>query len=228
MGTTIGTGIENVVGATGTTGTTPTTNVKSVGKDEFMKLLLAQLKNQNPLSPMDGSDFAAQLAQFSSLEQLTNLNAELKAQSVNQMTMGYAQSVNMIGKEVVANSGNTVTANGAPIDINYNLAKDAQTVTITVIDKSGKVVKSWTESNQKSGLNKTIWDCSNAEVGEYTYQINAIDKLGNAVSAGTMTTGTVSAVHFRNNQILATVNGHEIPLSDIIQIKKADNTSDNT
>jgi flagellar basal-body rod modification protein FlgD len=176
------------------------------------------------MNPMDGSDFAAQLAQFSSLEQLTNLNAEVKAQSVNQMTLGYAQSVNMIGKEVVANSGNSVTANGRPIDISYNLANDAEIVTISVIDKNGKVVKSWTETNQKTGMNKTIWDCSNAEMGEYTYQINAIDKLGNTVSAGTMTTGTVSAVHFRNNQILATVNGREIPLSDIIEIKKVDNT----
>ncbi len=224
MGTTISTGIDNIIGTTGTTGTKQATNVKSVGKDEFMKLLLAQLKNQNPMNPMDGSDFAAQLAQFSSLEQLTNLNAEVKAQSVNQMTLGYAQSVNMIGKEVVANSGNSVTANGRPIDISYNLANDAEIVTISVIDKNGKVVKSWTETNQKTGMNKTIWDCSNAEMGEYTYQINAIDKLGNTVSAGTMTTGTVSAVHFRNNQILATVNGREIPLSDIIEIKKVDNT----
>jgi flagellar basal-body rod modification protein FlgD len=223
MATTITTGIENVVA---TTGTTPTTTTKSVGKDEFMKLLLAQLKNQNPLEPLDGSDFAAQLAQFSSLEQLSNLNDQLKAQSVNQMTLGYAQSANMIGKEVVANSGNTVTANGGTIDLSYNLAKDADTVTISVIDKDGKVVKTWTESNQKAGLNKTTWDCSDVEKGEFTYQVYASDKLGNAVYAGTTTVGTVTAVHFRSNQIMATVNGREIPLGDIIEIRKEATSGD--
>jgi flagellar basal-body rod modification protein FlgD len=221
MATTISTGLENVVA---TTAKAQTTSIKSVGKDEFMKLLLAQLKNQDPLKPLDGTDFAAQLAQFSSLEQLTNLNAQLKAQSVNQMTLGYAQSVNMIGKEVVANSGNTVTANGRTIDLSYNLAKNAETVAISIIDKDGRLVKTWAESNQQAGLNRTTWDCSDVEKGEYTYQVFASDKLGNAVFADTTTVGTVTAVHFRSNQIMATVNGREIALSDIIEIRKSDNT----
>ena len=102
MDTNIATGLENVTGKTSTTTQTQTAQAKLLGKDDFMKLLLAQLKNQDPLNPMDGTDFTAQLAQFSSLEQLSNLNTELKVQSVNQMTLGYAQSVNMIGKEVVA------------------------------------------------------------------------------------------------------------------------------
>lgn len=221
MATTISTGLENVVA---TTAKAQTTSIKSVGKDEFMKLLLAQLKNQDPLKPLDGTDFAVQLAQFSSLEQLSNLNAQLKAQSVNQMTLGYAQSVNMIGKEVVANSGNTVTANGRTIDLSYNLAKNAETVAISVIDKDGRLVKTWAESNQPAGLNRTTWDCSDVEKGEYSYQVFASDKLGNTVFADTTTVGTVTAVHFRSNQIMATVNGREIGLSDIIEIRKSDNT----
>src|SRR3989339_1106934 len=101
MDNNIFTGIDNSVGQSVTSQTTKTT---ALGKDDFMKLLLAQLKNQDPLKPMDGTDFAAQLAQFSSLEQLSNMNTELKNLSVNQMTMNYAQSVNMIGKDVVTNS----------------------------------------------------------------------------------------------------------------------------
>ena len=102
-------GIDNIINQ----GVTPkTTTTKTLGKDDFMKLLLAQLKNQDPLKPLDGTDFAAQLAQFSSLEQLSNMNTELKNVSVNQMTMNYAQSVNLIGKNVVTNSGNSLTVNG--------------------------------------------------------------------------------------------------------------------
>ena len=221
MDTNIASGLDNIINKTSTTSST-TSTMKSVGKDEFMKLLLAQLKNQDPLKPMDGTDFAAQLAQFSSLEQLSNLNTAIQTQSVNQMTLGYAQSVNMIGKEVVA-SGNTVTANGQPTDLSYNLANDAQSVTISIMDKNGKLVQTLNESAQKAGINKTTWDCSAVEKGDYTYQVTAKDSSNGLVTADTMATGLVTAVHFRNNQILATVNGHEVSLSDITEIKQPDN-----
>ena len=221
METNVASGLDNIISKTSTTSST-TSTMKSVGKDEFMKLLLAQLKNQDPLKPMDGTDFAAQLAQFSSLEQLSNLNTAIQTQSVNQMTLGYAQSVNMIGKEVVA-SGNTVTANGQPTDLSYNLANDAQSVTISIMDKNGKLVQTLNESAQKAGINKTTWDCSAVEKGDYTYQVTAKDSSNGLVTADTMATGLVTAVHFRNNQILATVNGHEVSLSDITEIKQPDN-----
>jgi flagellar basal-body rod modification protein FlgD len=221
MGTNIVSGIEGITGQTGTA--TQTSSTKTVGKDEFMKLLLAQLKNQDPLKPMDGTDFAAQLAQFSSLEQLKNLNTTLETQSVNQMTLGYAQSVNMIGKEAVSNSGNTVTANGQTTELNYSLANDAKSVTISILDKSGKLVKSWDESAKSAGMNHTTWDSSGVEKGDYTYQIAATDSSGATVAAETMATGIVTAVHFRNNQILVTLNGREVPLSDIVKIKTPEN-----
>lgn len=217
-------GLENIVSQTGATATqSQTSNMKSVGKDEFMKLLLAQLKNQDPLKPMDGTDFAAQLAQFSSLEQLKNLNTTLETQSVNQMTLGYAQSVNMIGKEAVTNSGNTVTANGQTTELNYSLAKDAQTVTISIRDKDGKLVKSWDESARTAGMNSATWDCSGVEKGDYFYQIAARDSSGAPVAAETMTTGVVTAVHFRSNQILVTLNGREVPLSAISEVRDPGN-----
>jgi flagellar basal-body rod modification protein FlgD len=212
----------SLLGQTGTTSSNQTAT-KTVGKDEFMKLLLAQLKNQDPLNPMDGTDFAAQLAQFSSLEQLTNLNTTLETQSVNQMTLGYAQSVNMIGKEVVADAGNTITATGQTASLNYQLASDAQSVTITILDKNGKLVKTWDESAKSAGMNHTTWDCSGVEQGDYTYQVTAKDSSGSAVTAQTLTTGVVSAVHFRSNQILVTLNGREVPLSNIIEIKTPEN-----
>jgi flagellar basal-body rod modification protein FlgD len=224
MDTNAASGLENIISKTATTGTTKASGMKSVGKDEFMKLLLAQLKNQDPLKPMDGTDFAVQLAQFSSLEQLSNLNAELKAQSLNQMTLGYAQSVNMIGKEVVAGSGNMVTAGGQPVEINFRLAKDAQSVIISVFDKTGQLVNSWEETSKKAGMNKATWDCSGVEAGDYTFQVSAKDALGSIVTADTMTAGVVTAVHFRSNQILATVNGAEVPLNSIVEIRQPDKT----
>lgn len=221
MGTNIVSGIEGITGQTSTA--TQTSSTKTVGKDEFMKLLLAQLKNQDPLKPMDGTDFAAQLAQFSSLEQLKNLNTTLETQSVNQMTLGYAQSVNMIGKEAVSNSGNTVIANGQTTGLNYRLVNDAKSVTISILGKDGKLVKTWDESTKSAGMNYATWDSSGVEKGDYTYQIAAKDSSGATVAVETMTTGIVTAVHFRNNQILVTLSGREVPLSDIVKIKTPEN-----
>jgi flagellar basal-body rod modification protein FlgD len=224
MGNTTTSGLENIVSQIGATTTrSQTSNTKSVGKDEFMKLLLAQLRNQDPLKPMDSTDFTAQLAQFSSLEQLQNLNTTLEIQGVNQMTLTYAQSVNMIGKEVVSNSGNTVTANGQTIELNYKLTKDAQSVTVIIVDKNGKTIKTWDESAKKEGMNSAKWDSSGVEKGDYTYMIEAKDSSGAPVTYETMTTGVVTAVHFRSNQILVTVNGREVPLSSISEVREPEN-----
>jgi flagellar basal-body rod modification protein FlgD len=148
------------------------------------------------------------------------MNTELKNVSVNQMTMNYAQSVNMIGKDVITNSGNALMVSGSTTDLNYKLATDAQSVTITILDKEGQLVKTWDEAAQKAGMNKVTWDTADVEKGDYTFQVIAKDSKGQTVSVDTMTSGLVTAVHFRNNQILATVGGKEVPLSSIIEVKQ--------
>ncbi|MCL2669799.1 MAG: hypothetical protein FWE89_03850 [Syntrophaceae bacterium] len=102
MSTYFPTGLDNAASTkASSTASTSSSSTSTLGKDEFLKLLVAQLKNQDPLNPTDSTTFTSQLAEFSSLEQLTNLNTELKNQSLNQMTLGYAQSASMIGKEVL-------------------------------------------------------------------------------------------------------------------------------
>jgi flagellar basal-body rod modification protein FlgD len=215
MVTNIATGLENVIGKSSTSSASST---KAIGKDEFMKLLLAQLKNQNPLNPMDGTDFAAQLAQFSSLEQLSNLNTELKTQGLNQMTLGYAQSANMIGKVIEAQNGNTVTADGSTVDVNYRLAKDAENVTMYIYDQEGRLVQTLEDTAKKEGMNKTTWNCSAIAKGTYSFQVAASDSNGGSVAAETILSGVVTAVHFKNNNISLTVNGQELALSDVVSV----------
>ena len=96
----------------GTTATTAATDqnakTKILGKDDFLKLLIAQLKNQDPTNPQQGTEFATQLAQFSSLEQLTNLNATLRSQTQDNLNLVNAQAINLIGKEITAQVGTEI------------------------------------------------------------------------------------------------------------------------
>lgn len=97
-----GSAVTGASAGSSTSTATSTESVGALGKDEFFKMLIAQLKNQDPLNPQDGAEFSAQLAQFTSLEQLTNLNKTLEAQSASYSALMNLQSVSMIGKEVEA------------------------------------------------------------------------------------------------------------------------------
>jgi flagellar basal-body rod modification protein FlgD len=117
--------IASVAKSTSSTSSSSTSSqTKSLGTDAFFKMLIAQLKYQDPLNPQDGSAFASQLAQFSSLEQLTNLNTAMTAQNLNYTNLLNAQAVNLIGKEVTAelvdaSTSETTTVSGVVSAIQY-------------------------------------------------------------------------------------------------------------
>jgi len=103
-------GIEGIIGSS--SGSLQTLESNTMGKDDFLKMMIAQLQHQDPLNPLDGTDFTAQLAQFSSLEQLSNMNTQLETLGLYQSSLNNAQSISLIGKEVTAR-GNIVKVDGA-------------------------------------------------------------------------------------------------------------------
>src|SRR5919109_3622179 len=99
---------------------------KESPKETFMKLLVAQLEHQNPLSPMDNMQFTQQLAQFTSLEQLQSMNANLSALMTAQTTTNGLQAATLIGKQIQAQANTTqVTKQGAATPLQYRLAADS-------------------------------------------------------------------------------------------------------
>ena len=195
------------------------TSQKTLGKEDFLKMLVAQLKNQDPLNPMDGTGFAAQLAQFSSLEQLTNMNEGIKSLGLYQMSMNNAQAVSLLGREVTVNNGNAVKAEGSSVDLTYELAADAKQVNVLIYDVQGELVKAIEMSNQKSGVNKVTWNLGSAPAGQYTYKVAALDGNGNDVSVATKMTGPVTGVHFKDKTIYLTVNGQDIAFDNVTDVK---------
>lgn len=111
----------------GTTGATATAPTKGLGKDDFLKLLAAQLENQDPLSPMNNTDFIAQMAQFSALEQMNNLNDSFNRVQQELQAAMTLQAVSLIGKEVTA-TVNEQTLQGTVEKV--NLSGDGAVLTV--------------------------------------------------------------------------------------------------
>ncbi len=216
--------ISGVTSSSQTTSASSSTNAtKTLGESDFLKLLTAQLQAQNPLNPMDSTAFTAQLAQFSSLEQLTSINAGLKYMLASQASLQNTMVTSLIGKTVRV-AGNTVTLNGQA-DMRYSLAADASNVTISVYDANGTIVRTTTQGAQSAGDNTFTWDGrdSNGNVlpaGQYTFTAEATDAAGNAVAATPLYTGVVTGVAFENNTTYLTLdNSRRVLLGDIVEIQ---------
>ncbi len=190
-----------------------------MGKDAFLKMLIAQMKNQDPLNPLNGSDFAAQLAQFSSVEQLINVSSQLESLSTNIAAMANSQMSNLIGCEV-AFEGNMVEADGTAKALTYSLPEDVTEGTVSIYDEKGKVVKTVEFGSQQAGVNSVTWDPGSL-TGTYTFQVSARNKSGSTVNGTTLATGTVSGVTFKNGSSYLVVGGQEVAFSAVTSVRKA-------
>ncbi len=207
--------------------TTAAGSNSTLGKDDFMKLLIAQMQNQDPMNPMDSTQYAAQLAQFSSLEQLQNLNTSM-TQSINA-NLTLTQSINntlastLIGKDVKMGSSTVSNAGQASVDLGYNLPSNAKSVSINIYDASGNLVKTMDSSATSYGDNKLSWDFTDNNGnklpdGNYTFQIAAKDDSGNDITASPFTLGTISGIRFTSSGTQLVINNTEYQLSDVQEI----------
>lgn len=207
-------------------------NGSVMGKDDFLKLMLAQLKNQDPLNPMEGTEFASQLAQFTSLEQLVNLNDAMNT-SINA-NYYLTQSINntlaatLIGKEAKLN-GNSIQFTGQDsVQLNYNLSSNASKISVNIYDENGRLIKSINNAPTNSGNSKLMWDFTDNEgkkvtFGKYKFEVDAINSNGEPISNSTFVLGKIEGVKFTENGTMLVVDGVQYYLSDILEIYNSNN-----
>ncbi len=222
MGTTIN---QALLGTS--TAATGVTSSSILGKDDFLKLLITQLRYQDPMNPLDGTEFAAQLAQFSSVEQLANMNETLSASvTTNQLmaqSIGNALASTLIGKDVKA-SGDAVQWTGDnDVRFGYTLGASAATASVKIYDASGSLVRTIAETGTGKGDTMLSWDGKDdhgntVAAGSYTIKVEAGDTSGAAVTTSTFLFGTVNGVRFTSTGTVFVVDGAEIPLGRIIEI----------
>ena len=192
-----------------------------MGKDEFMKLLTVQLKNQDPMDPMKQDKIAAELAQFSSLEQLTNLNEKFDSMNKNQNVEDKFYGASFLGKEVVT-SGSTLKfeGEGKDADILFTLDKPASKVLVRIYDgKNNMVGEIWKENigrgNQNFEWDGEQLDKSISAPGEFRTQVFAWDKFADPIDVQTKSVGTVESVFFENGETVLLVEGKKVFLRDV-------------
>ena len=196
-----------------------------MGKDAFLKMLIAQLKNQDPMNPMQGDQMASQLAQFSSLEQLQQINTNLAAQQAASGTLlGAVQSTSAIGAigHVVTAIGDQITVGGADTAtaVEATLATKAAKATLHIYDGNGTEVASAELGESKSGMQTFNLGKLTEKLtpGTYTYKIDAVDGDGKAVSVQTYTTARIDGVTTGTSGLVLTSGGITIPYGSVVRI----------
>ncbi len=208
--------------ATGTQATINNAQQSLVGDQQtFLTLLTAQLKNQDPLSPMDTNQFTQQLVVMTGVQQqiLTN---QLLEQMVNQKG-AVTDPVSLIGKTVTADTPNAALQSGSAKWL-YSLGGSAKDVSLQVVDSLGHVVAQSDAGAQTAGEQSFSWNgkdmqgVQRTDGGTYTLKVTATDASGQAVTTDIYQRGVAGGVETASGQSLVDLNGQKIPVSSVTAV----------
>jgi len=193
------------------------------GTDTFMKLLTAELKQQDPMDPMQARDMVAQLAQLTSVAKLGSIDQKLSGLQSGSLSGASLQSASLIGKQVTASTSRlTLSSIGTPSG-SYKLQGEASAVSINVVDSTGNVVRTLQGGAQHAGAQSFDWDGRDATGkrvtnGTYNFTVSATDTKGGQVAVSSEVTGLVSEVTFENGAPEVVVGGAHVSLADVTSI----------
>lgn len=205
------------------------TKTRKVGNDQldrdaFLKLFLAQLKNQDPMNPMESHELAAQLAQFTSLEKLNNIDEGINKLGKSQNPKQSFEALNMIGKVVGSDSSRILRNDeNESHDIEFKLAQPAIKAQISIRDEIGQEVRKLEAMELAEGTNSLSWDGrlengTQARPGEYKVIIEAQNNAGRKVAAQTSFEGKVTGVNYTAQGPVLLVGNQTIRLSEVKKI----------
>jgi len=193
-----------------------------LGKDAFLQLLVKQLQNQDPMTPLQDHDFIAQLASFSSLEQLQNIDQGIQVSVLMNQAVNNSLATNLIGKEVLTNGDSVSLGATDGTSMRLNLSGDAN-VSVVLRNAQGDVVRTISMGKQSKGAVTVSWDGntdsgSRADAGDYKVEVTATDDQGNPVTVDTKVRAVVQGVRFVDGTGYLVVDGATIPLSDVVEV----------
>lgn len=202
---------------------------EELGRDDFLQLLMTQLNQQDPLSPMDNTQFVAQLAQFANLERLNWIAESVQNLALSQTSSTSAQMVSFIGRDVeVVSSKIIVGAEGGDRSLAFRLDTEAAEVTATIRDENGTVVRTIELGHRDEGDNTASWDGNDNDgnpvgEGEYTVTYTARDDEDGSVGVSARRTARVEGVGYENGLPVLILEGEEsVRLGDVRRVLDGD------
>ena len=219
------------VGGTSATSSTPISNATpggKMGKDEFLKLFVAQMRHQDPLNPLEGQEMAAQLAQFSSVEQLIRMNEQMDAQAASSAAVVAAinssSAMGAIGRTVTALGNDVLLSEGGNASVSATVGGSGGNATLKIFDESGREVGSRQLGHVPPGNGS--WELGDAArglpPGQYTYTLEVSDSNGDSVPTQTYTVARIDGVRYGSDGPVLTAGPLSIPIGQVVQITARD------
>lgn len=203
--------------------TLPRSSGSVLGKDDFLRLLVTQLRHQDPLAPLDQNQFLAQSAQFSALEELQNIRAALELTQGSQGASALTQAAVLIGKQITSGSAlftfDGITAPQLPLSLSGDVAR----VNVEIMTQAGQVVQTLTLGPQTAGSRVVQWDGRSASggllsPGTYLYRVTAFDAAGAPSDRAAAVVGAVEGVSLQNGEPVVSVAGRKVRLQDVLSV----------
>lgn len=192
-------------------------------QSNFLKMLVTQMNNQDPLNPMDNAQLTSQLAQISTVSSMQTMNATL-SQLLSQVSASRAMdSAALIGHTVMVPGSQFSVKDGVAGQIGVDLPSTADAVTVNVLDASGNVVRTIDMKGQTAGVHDIAWDGKNdagvaVPDGDYTFKVSATAN-GTSVQPVALVYGKVNAISGDSSGVLVDVgNGQQANVDDVRRI----------
>lgn len=203
-------------------GNRTTKSIAQDAQDRFMTLLVTQMKNQDPLNPLDNAQVTSQLAQLSTVTGIDKLNETMSVMSAGLQNSQGLQAASMIGHGVVVPGSSVELKDGKSV-LGFDLPQPAEKLKILIKDQNGALVRTMTPESSTSGFNTLTWDGKNdagtlAANGNYRFEVLA-SSGDKALDVTTLSFGMVSSVAFGSQGTSITVsNVGEVPMTQVRQI----------
>ncbi len=220
----------------GISGTDPTATQNelsgALGQETFLNLLTVQLQHQDPLDPMSNEAFVEQLATFSTLEELININATLEAVYLGVASMNNASMAGLVGTEVVAKADRfNYDGTSTDVPLSYEATEATSATTLTVTDSDGSIVYSGEIGGLETGEGTYVWDGrttkgDQAPEGEYTFKYSGTDADGADVDITSLIIGTVTEMDYSTGTPQPSVEGIAVGIADILRLTIAEQGSE--
>jgi flagellar basal-body rod modification protein FlgD len=227
------TALSNTTPSTTTSGSTKDKTTFGNNFDQFLKLLVTQMKNQDPMEPMDASEFTNQLVQFAGIEQNIKSNTLLEKISGNQTSGLLRESASYIGQMVSIKSDKLVRGDDTtPSTFTYTNDKKYTNAKISILDNKGKLVRTLDSLSGEAGIKTITWDGKDTQglpvpAGQYTLKAVGVTKTGNGpndqttTNLETTTTGVVNSAGVEGGKIMLNVDGVPVTEDKIISISNS-------